>query len=240
MAYPSIIQTVSAVEPYGGSSLTIETPASSLSPIEGDSAYIFIFYNGGSTSSPVSVASVVDNASNYYLRAGKVQYSSVSQPTPTMEIWYTDNAPANSNLRVSVTFSASLASEVAGVVVAAIVRGAAGVGSVDIVSAGQAASSTSSSDPLTSLSPNDLIIAVQCTVNGMATSSLTSGGGFTNYYGASNGVASGASASYDVLASMYTDGPSLPDDFNSSLSWIGSLPYAILTVAIRSPRCGVG
>jgi hypothetical protein len=222
MAYPKIVASASATAPASTPASFGQTTSGQLNPKSGDSIYVFIAYGSGILNLP-TVSNVTDSSSNYYRKAGYKRNSSGSYVT--MEIWYADNVPSNSTLQVKVTFTgntvfAFYASDVAG--------GAAS-GSLDVSSSGQTGNATSSSDPTTSVGPNDLIIACQASVN-TPPGVISSGGGFT--IGPPE-LASGSSTS-DFLLDVFKSGPSEPNDFNASLSWTNTANYAALTICIRS------
>jgi hypothetical protein len=222
MPYPKVIQTTFASgSPNSGGS----TGFGALHPQSGDSMYVFIAYDAGSPGSN-HVTSVSDSSSNFYAKAGAIQNTGhVGIPNPSVEVWYADNVPNNGTLIVSVGFFASTYF----VFDVAIIRGVASSGSIDTLSAGQTGNSASSSDPIVTVSPDDLVIACQCTANGI-TSAPASGGGFTSVMLEQQ---SGGTAS-DVYVDLWEGGPAPPNDFNSSFSWTGAVT-GHLSGALQTP-----
>jgi len=225
MTFPSI---ATGSPGYASAPATMHATSGTTSPgiatAIGNSVYVFIGYNA-TLGGPFSVLSVKDSLGNVYSKAGGKQYLSGSGPWPSVEIWYFDGVAASSSLTVTVIFTGLCYFAI----IVAAVTGCAPNGSVDVVSEGEAGSGTSSADPISTLSPNDLVFAFQCQVQGTGT--LGTGGGFTHIlYNQS-----GSSVGGDVTLSGFDLIVSPPNAADSSLSWTTAYPFAIITVAIKSP-----
>lgn len=223
--YPRFFSSQSKSAPYTAPTNT--QTAGPLAVSQGDSVYVCIAFNGAQTGS-TSVATVVDSAGNYYRRvaANRITGFGGGLPNPAVDIWCADNVAANAGLDVTVTFNNSCQF----IFIAVDVEGGSLVGSIDLTSAGQTSiGAKTSSDQVRTVSPNDIVAAIQCTVLGCG--ALASGGGFASYYEAGSGPTTG----YDLQLDVWTAGPSPPADFNSSLSWGTSEAFALITICIRSP-----
>ncbi len=210
MTYPKVTATVQASAVYTSPASSGTTPGLAVSA--GDSVYVFVGYSAGNTGG-VSVSSVTDSqspASNVYKRAGKIQNTGHAfAPNPAVEIWYADNVPANSSLKVTVTFSGVTVF----VFAAADVVGVLPSGSLDSITIGQKATSTSSSDPLRTVSPYDLVIACQCSYQGAGT--FASAGGFVSLFVDQ----SGSTGNEDLSINGWSIQAVPPADYNSQFSW---------------------
>lgn len=233
MSFPKILayQQAAAAETAQASSGT----TAALTAHAGDSIYVFVSYATGPLGNP-KVSSVTDSSGNPYVRGAIVQNLTNQDGTSghylAEEIWYADNVPANAALTVTVTFSSSTFF----VFNAVDISGAAGVSvSRDVFSSGQTGSGTSSSDPISCVSPNDLVIALFCGFR--LTGTPTSAGGFTATF---SGVSGGNTTTPKDITSngFYYDAASAGIQ-NSSISWTTAEPYAIVTVAIKSVEAWV-
>jgi hypothetical protein len=205
------------------------TASGGLNTASGDSIYVFIAYDAGSAGAN-SVQLVTDSTNVPYKRAAiKQNIGHTGATNPAVEIWYLDNVPASSTVQVTVTFI----SPCVFVFYAANIKGAANSGSFDMASAGDAANGNNSTDPIASVSPDDLILACQCSVHGTG-GTPTSGGGFLPPAGVSE-QSSGTNGTYDIFIDLLADGPSSPNDFNSSLSWPNNVNFATVTIGVRAP-----
>jgi hypothetical protein len=215
--------------PNAGSSAT-----SNIAVNQGDSVYVLVAYgckSGATVSVKTSPVGVTDSAGNLYNRAGIKQNGSNST-YPAIEIWYADNVPANSSLKITVAFTGSTFY----VFTAVQVSGSYGAGSIDVVSSGATGNSTSSSDPITTAAPYDLVIACDCSVRGTGT--VTSGGGFTADSGL--GGPSGPLVGSDVYLNVFYDDGAAAGNYNSSLSYVTAEPYAVITVGVRTSTAWSG
>ncbi len=226
MVYPtfgtSAQGAASNASPNGGSSAT-----SAITVNRGDSVYVLVAYgcgSGATISVKYPTPGVTDSAGNVYQRIAIKQNGSNST-YPAIEVWCADNVPATSALTISVAFTANTFY----IFSAVQISGAYGAGSVDLHTAGDAHSGTSSTDPITTDAPYDLVVACQCDVRGTGT--LTSGGGFTMDTGLSG--ASGGTLGSDVYLQVFYLEAAAAGAYNSSLSWPTAEPFSLITVGIR-------
>jgi hypothetical protein len=186
----------------------------------GDSVYIFVSY--ACAAGATDVSTVKDSGSLSYALAGKIQNTGSTPAYPAQEIWYLDYATAQSALTVTVTMSASCEF----IVSVLVIRGANALGSLDAVSSGSIGTGAASSDAISILSPNALVIACLCAQRGGTY--FTSSGGFIGVLGGTVGsVMTGVNANIWAL-----NGPRI-GSYNSDLTAAVAEPWAILTVAIR-------
>ena len=226
MSYPAIGPQASMTAPSNGTLVTSLASSPAIAVNSGDSIYVFIGYDCGSTGS-ISVSGVSDTI-NKYRPIGKKQNPGQTSPhsNASVEIWCADSVAAASSLTVKVTFSAAT---FFGIVVQDIVGGAIPTNAFDALSPGSTGSGMTSTDPVSTVSGEDLVIAVQCQSDG--TGALTSGGGFTNVLFADSGFG----GLERLTVSGWDLSVRLPSTVNSSFSWPSTgFPYSILTVAIRS------
>lgn len=223
MNFPKILGFQQAAAP-ASSPASSGTTSTGLAVSAGDSVYVFVSY-GTNSSGGIFVSSVTDSQGNAYTRAAIIQ-NKTNSIYPAQEVWYTDDVPANSSLTVTVTFNSSTFF----IFTATDISGVDGSGSLDAVSSGQTGNATSSSDPISIISPYDLVVACQCSQRNTGT--FTSGGGFTSAFA---GV-SGTSLTADVSTNGWYDDASAIGSYNSKLSSPSAQPYAVITVAIKASR----
>jgi hypothetical protein len=194
----------------------------------GDSVYVFVGY-ATNASGGVTVGSVADTTGNVYKRAGGVLNTETSL-YPAIEVWYADRVPANSSLRVTVTF---LGGSTIFTISAVEITGADSGGSLDARSSGDSGSSfptsaPSSEDPISTVTRSDLVIACVCYSVGVGT--IASGGSFS----ASSAINLTGGGAGNVGISGFIKTSAAPASSDSKLYGTSSpYPFAILTVAVR-------
>ena len=226
MVYPAIGSN--GFTSVGHTSPTGSGTTSTLTVHSGDSIYVFIGYAAIVSGNNVSVTGVSDGSGNTYKRAAGIRNVGTSI-YPAIDVWYVDNVPANSSIQVTVTFSHNTFFTVSAIEVTGSNPGGSLDGAtVGVVGASFPTSSPSSMDPITTVNPNDLVIACVCFQRGVGT--VSSGGGFTlssaiDVIGPGSGD-TGIEGFYDDVAS--------PGSVDSKLHGTTSgFPYAVCTVAIR-------
>jgi hypothetical protein len=233
MPFPGF-QTFAQGSAAHSSQNTGSAATSTIAVNQGDSVYVFVAYgnNAGSVSVKTSPSpGVTDSSGNVYQQVA-IKQNTANPTYPSQEIWVTDDVSANPALTVTVGFTGSTFY----VFTAVQVSGADGSGSPDTKSTGTAGNGSSSSDPITTNSPGDLVIACDCSVRGTGT--VTSGGGFT--YDTSLSGPSGPTVGSDVYLNLfYLDAAAL-GSYNSSLNYSTAKPYAVITVSVRQSSSWTG